>query len=280
MDTTPLFGVKSKMQSLPVDPLPPFSDQPNGPKISKPNGVKNMSDLLDEILQSPTQPPRPLPRPSPPNVGNWGSNFGTASFARKPNMELHSLSLSERQRPPSSPPAPPSRPAEEAAGSGYQDDDKMDWSPTTSRHRAFSSFRGPGADQQGFSQAPTTEEKRGAFWYRVPPAPVAPAHRAFNPPNQPRLRSIPAAAAARPGVSFREAGGGQGRVGVGVDVEGGGEGDGPRSPVAFARPSFFSPAVENDPRNTLADDFGKSFTLATPREERGGWLGGLFGGKK
>lgn len=228
-----------------------------------------MSDLLDEILQSPTTagaPPRPQAR-APPDLGNWGSGpRGNPFAANKATPQLQTLSLSQ---------APPSQnhfsPPPSVSQANY--DEEMDWSPTASKHRAFSSFRQPGPDQQGFSQAPT-EEKKGAFWYHVPPAPIPPAHRLLNPPNQPRLRNIPASAAARPGVSFA-----QPRSPTVYDDKENEQAEGPR-PVSFAGPSFFSPVSGDDPRNTLAEDFSRGFTLTTPREEQRSWLGGLFGSRK
>lgn len=276
VDTTPLFGAKTKMQPLKVDSPQNIGHVQN---IPKPDGVKNMADLLDEILESPsltTQPLHPLPASRPqPSTGNWGANFQPTSFARKPNLDLNDLSLSEQrhhQTPlkPSSPPPTLTQP---------DSSDEMDWSPSISQHRAFSSYRQPGPSHQGFSQAPT-EEKKGAFWYRVPPAPVAPAHRLFNPPNQPRLRNIPPASVTNSPetINFRGADGRTNRAKVEDIGEGGGGGGGE---VAFARPSFFPPTPGDDPRNGLAELLGESFTLrqSEERREKGSWIGGLFGGR-
>ncbi|KAH8907292.1 hypothetical protein BR93DRAFT_896859 [Coniochaeta sp. PMI_546] len=265
VDTTPLFGAKSKLKLRRSD-----SPQKVGTvrKSSKPEGVKNMSDLLDEILKSPSLSTKPLPRSGapPPTVGDLGgASFAATSFARKPNLELQSLSLSEQQSPSLSPPP-------NFTQTDYEEE--MDWSPTTSKHRAFSSYRSPSPRQQGFSQAPT-EEKKGAFWYRVPPAPIPPAQRLCNPPNQPRLRNIPPT---KPETfTFR---GARGFGASTVTVES--AADAP-PPVAFARPSFFSPPPEDDPRNGLADFFEESFTLRQDREQRTArrsWMGNLFGSKK
>ncbi|KAJ9144821.1 hypothetical protein NKR19_g6304 [Coniochaeta hoffmannii] len=162
----------------------------------------------------------------------------------------------------------------------------MDWSPSHShsQHRAFSSYRAPGPANQGFSRAPT-EEKKGAFWYRVPPAPVPPAHRLLNPPNQPRLRNIPPSAGNSPEViTFR---GADGRMNTATveDIGGGGggaPGGGTMGDVAFARPSFFPPTPGDDPRNGLAELLEGSFTLSQREQEKQGrsWIGGLFAGKK
>lgn len=267
VDTTPLFGAKSNIRLRPADSPQKIGAVKN---MSKPDGVKNMSDLLDEILESPSLSSQAVPRsraPPPPNVGNWGDNFASNSFARKPNLELQSLTLAEEQYAEN-----PHSPSPTFTQPDYEEE--MDWSPTTSKHRAFSSYRQPGPGQQGFSQAPT-EEKKGAFWYRVPPAPVPPAQRLFNPPNQPRLRNIPSTMSPET-FSFR--GTMDGRA---AEDMGGGADKPP--PVAFARPSFFPPAPRDDPRNDLAEVFGESFTLRPSQEEQPGqrsWIGNLFGSKK
>lgn len=231
-----------------------------------------MADLLDEILESPTLSSRPFPRSQPPPTQPATSNIWGASIhpsaARKPNLDLTDLSLSPQLHPrPSNPPSPP-------APQPNHYEEEMDWSPSTSQHRAFSSYRPPGPASQGFGQAPT-EEKKGAFWYRVPPAPVAPAHRLFNPPNQPRLRNIPASATTNSpeAISFRGADGRANPVA--------GEDEG-RGGVAFAKPSFFPPVSGDDPRNGLADMLQGSFSLRHREEkaEKGSWIGGLFGARK
>jgi hypothetical protein len=71
------------------------------------------------------------------------------------------------------------------------DVDEMDWSPIIpqKQHRAFNtpqSLRG-NHNSQLFGQTPVSE-KSPVFWAKVPPAPITPAHRLRNPPNQPRLR--------------------------------------------------------------------------------------------
>jgi len=66
----------------------------------------------------------------------------------------------------------------------------MDWSPSTqaqSQYRAFAPNPSVRRDNQLFGQAPI-DPKPSPFWYKVPPAPITPAQRLRNPPNQPRLR--------------------------------------------------------------------------------------------
>lgn len=65
--------------------------------------------------------------------------------------------------------------------------DEMDWSPSQSQseHRAFAPSSQRNADL--FGQTPVASNT-SPFWYKVPPAPITPAQRLRNPPNQPRLR--------------------------------------------------------------------------------------------
>lgn len=65
----------------------------------------------------------------------------------------------------------------------------MEWSPSQSQseHRAFNPPRSFQRQTQPFNEAPAAEQP-SPFWYKVPPAPITPAQRLRNPPNQPRLR--------------------------------------------------------------------------------------------
>ncbi|KAK0634945.1 Ima1 N-terminal domain-containing protein [Bombardia bombarda] len=152
-------------------------------------------------------------------------------------------------------------------------EEEMDWSPTQSQHRAFSTYGQQRATQR-FGEAPI-EPNKGPFYYRVPPAPTSLARRVFNPPNQPRLRKSPVGGSGseqQREVVFR----GADRTLLARDVNqqeqeernGGGM-------VAFAEPSFFSQPATNDPRSTLSDMFGQSLAL-----DDGGGGGGGGGGKK
>ncbi|KAH8596452.1 Ima1 N-terminal domain-containing protein [Bisporella sp. PMI_857] len=72
----------------------------------------------------------------------------------------------------------------------------MDWAPTPTQaepvpqYRAFQHSQTSPRSGQLFGEAPVAEQK-GPFWYHVPPAPITPAQRLRNPPNQPRLRVTP-----------------------------------------------------------------------------------------
>jgi len=94
-----------------------------------------------------------------------------------------------------SPPAPQYRPRFDPV-KRFEECEAMDWAPspshadpsfTLSQHRAFHPDQPAQRSSQLFGQAPVTAEK-GPFWFQVPPAPITPAQRLRNPPNQPRLR--------------------------------------------------------------------------------------------
>lgn len=159
----------------------------------------------------------------------------------------------------------------------------MDWAPTASPYRAFNTH---GQRQTlKFGEAPT-EPKKGPFWYRVPPAPITPAQRVFNPPNQPRMRRSPASTSSQPEIVFRGPRKTRDRLDDrrGDEEENGGD---ERHKVAFAEPSFFSQPERNDPRNSLTDMFGQNLRLSQEQQEersRHSWLGssllGLVSGNK
>jgi hypothetical protein len=68
-------------------------------------------------------------------------------------------------------------------------EEAMEWTPEPppSKHRAFRILPPLERNTSLFSQAPTSDNG-SPFWYKVPPAPISPAHLLRNPPNQPRLR--------------------------------------------------------------------------------------------
>ncbi len=81
----------------------------------------------------------------------------------------------------------------------------MDWAPEPpqprSQHRAFTENLPVSSDAVFFGQAQPQKNSKlfgqtpvvpqpSTFWYKIPPAPIAPAHQLRNPPNQPRMRTI------------------------------------------------------------------------------------------
>lgn len=157
-----------------------------------------------------------------------------------------------------------------------------------SKYRAFNTIGQ--RSSQPFGSAPV-EPHKGAFWYKVPPAPTTPAQRLFNPLNRPgTLRSSPTAAGAAAGkkqeIKFR------GPEGTTLVREGYGSRDGEREAegvrVNFAEPSFFAEQVvrrergREDPRDGLTGLLGQGLTLDSrsggSEKEGGGWLSSWVGG--
>lgn len=155
--------------TLKIDRSPLWETTPEkfkvvGPKAPKPLFNPSMNEILNEISSAAGKT-----RASPP------TEFG---FKRSPSTSpIQTLLQSER-----------------AARARYAECEAMDWSPAPlqlahpiSSHRAFAPDQPPQRSTQLFGQAPIQAEK-GAFWYKVPPAPMTPAHRLRNPPNQPRIQ--------------------------------------------------------------------------------------------
>ncbi|KAK3684028.1 Ima1 N-terminal domain-containing protein [Podospora appendiculata] len=251
IDMAPLFGPSLK--------APRLQDLPPKLASSRPDEAKSLTELLDEISRTPTIPSSPV---SPVTAERPFSRRSPLGYSQAlthrrddDDLQLNSLDLS----------APP-----------VHYEQEMDWSPSQSTHRAFNTYgQRPG---QSFSEAPT-EPKKGPFWFHVPPAPTTPAQRLFNPPNQPRLRPSPVD---KRDFVFRGADGTQlardakpqqqkqSPLSQGRD----GDESSRQQRVAFAEPSFFPPAPQNDPRNSLASMFGESLALTPSQEEQetGGWL--------
>ncbi|KAK4133184.1 hypothetical protein BT67DRAFT_405203, partial [Trichocladium antarcticum] len=266
-------------------PLPfKLHDSPEQPSSTRPDAAKSLADLLDEISRSPTSPTPPSPidvSPSfPRRLTSAPMGYAHSQAAQSLTtslQQIHALHLHQ--------PAPrnhhhPSTYAATAATTAAGEE--MDWSPTPpallssspanpntnpansgpSPHRAFAT-RGQ-RQAQPFGAAPV-EPRRGPFWYRVPPAPTTPAQRAFNPPNQPRLRASPVESQ---GVRFRSAAGVGTGTGTGTGTGGLLMGMGREDGVAFAEPSFFAESlvrdrrrVGEDPRDGLMGMFGEGFRV-------------------
>ena len=110
---------------------------------------------------------------------------------------------------------------------------------------------------RAFGASPTTLEN-SAFWYKVPAAPVNPAHKLRNPPNAPMIR---------PNLRS-ENGGFKGSNGKKGDIFFRGaaskarkdEGE-ERRGVEFRQQSFFAPRKDDGDANSLADMLGASFSI-------------------
>lgn len=198
---------------------------------------KTMSNLLDDILAESS--PRPAIPPSPTSIGSGSP----ALFQR--DLQYRS----SNRKVGSGAPEPPSQ---------VQYSEEMDWSPTQSKHRAFKDFGPPKAPNQIFGQ-PDPGPNSSPFWYKVPPAPVTPAHKLRNGPKQltkpvekQSIFTFGSTNASKPNAL--------------TDDENEGA-----SKVAFAQPKFFAPSVSNpsDPRSSLADLLNSSFTLSQDEPEDG-----------
>lgn len=125
-------------------------------------------------------------------------------------------------------------------------DDTMDWTPTTTPHRALKEFSPGQRANRPFGQAPTQPET-SAFWYKVPPAPIPPAHKMRNP--RPTILSPLPANAPSPPFSHKKRGKENSRPQQ--DAHG----------IDFKQPSFFAKEEDSDEANSLADLLGQSFSL-------------------
>ena len=221
------------------------------------------SQILDDILHEPTISPlsrlQALPRPAEIS----------SSFASRPGAEVRG-SFGLNPGPQAELPLDSLTLAKDASV-GYAEE--MDWTPTHSKHRAFSSQEPP-PPPQPFGAADTIPAT-GNFWHRVPPAPVSPAHKLFNPPSNPLRQRLPQKPKREnPFAKQNE-----------VVAPGRQEDEGFR----LAEPTFFAQPAQGDPRNSLSDLFGESFSLTQDeRDQRGkaeqgeegrhqtskGWFGG------
>ena len=225
--------------------------------------TNSLSQALDDIMQTTGRSPGSRGSKSASSTRNpyqFASANGTPNHHAGSSAQFQSLNISGGRH---------NNPTANSI-SPIQQGEEMDWTPTQSKHRAFSAFgTGQQAASRGFNQSPT-EPQKGHFWYHVPPAPTTPAQRLFNPPNQPRLRKSPAS---NPSITFR------GANDVADTL--------PRlSPtneskqVTFAEPSFFAAPARDDPRDSLSDLFVDGFSLTPSQEEQrtqGSWVGNLMG---
>ena len=143
---------------------------------------------------------------------------------------------------------------------GHDGVDEMEWTPTApvSLPRALKDSPSPGA--RAFGQAPTREDG-GPFYYKTPPAPVDPARKMRNPPNQPAIWS---SAEKENGGSFKGFGAQQTMR----------DGKRPaRQGVEFTKQSFFAPRNEHAEDESLAKMLGQTFKLDDEKpSEKKGWL--------
>ncbi|KAI1820911.1 hypothetical protein F4861DRAFT_521065 [Xylaria intraflava] len=213
----------------------------------------DLGDILDDILHpSPGQQHQATvisPQDSPsfavargPQITRGGRNINSAiSDTRATNKAF----LFHTEEPPITP-----------------IDDEMDWSPSASQHRAFSSYNPYRVKNTNprFSDAPT-EPKPGPIWYKVPPAPTNPAQRLRNPPMRPIIRESPK----EKETFFKPAE--RGPISFGAKSA--------ANSAAFKveSPRFYAPEPKDDPRDGLSNMFANSFTISPDPEELQGRSG-------
>lgn len=266
-DHTPLWLPKpSSIGATPSTPAPVQRPETRG------GGEQSMADILDEILNDP--PPKPVLDPTPliskfatpdhfdhmPPIGQRSSynpsarlvgtnpfrELDTARQAPTTGYGLDSLSIEARPRPRTR--------AQVRESQAIQYETEMDWSPTKSQHRAFNTPQPGQSRNLKFNETPV-QERHGAFWAKVPPAPTTPAQRIFNPSNAPIIRNNPIAPTNKiqfqgssANLSFSQAPGA------------------PNPGTTFANPSFF-PRPPRDERDTLSGLLDKSLTLGPSHNE-------------
>ncbi|KAI1741007.1 hypothetical protein F4680DRAFT_77773 [Xylaria scruposa] len=204
----------------------------------------DLGNILDDILHSPTAQRDQI---SPRHSTSLTSNLGSRTLDRGPAIPGSSFTNGAIQVSPKEP-----------AVTHY--DDEMDWSPSASQYRAFSSYNPYRVKNTNprFSDAPT-EPKSGPIWYKVPPAPTNPAQRLRNPPMRPIIRESPK----EKKESFFQSSGHQ-------PLDFGSRYHENLAEMHMAPPKFHAPEPIDDPRDGLSNMFAHSFSISPDPEERPG----------
>ncbi|KAJ3566080.1 hypothetical protein NPX13_g7266 [Xylaria arbuscula] len=152
-DTSPLFRQPAELVA-----------GPNVASVERPKAKEpeDLGSILDEISHSSTTRQNQITSASPEQsfaAGMRGTRSPPIPMSQRTNGFMQSLQQE------------------------VQYDDEMDWSPSASQHRAFSSYNPYKIKNTNprFNDTPT-EPKPGPIWYKVPPAPTNPAQRSRNPP--------------------------------------------------------------------------------------------------
>ena len=147
----------------------------------------------------------------------------------------------------------------------------MDWSPSQpasqpkSQHRAFTENLPVDKDAEFFGRVPIQKQptklfgqspvvaQPSTFWYKVPPAPIPPAHQIRNPPNQPRMRVTSQEQkenffnnVTRKRPSWQEPSETTTPANNGSQRQG----------IEFAQPKFFAPSTPSEEHSELVERFG------------------------
>ncbi|KAI1279819.1 hypothetical protein F5Y07DRAFT_357879 [Xylaria sp. FL0933] len=232
-DTRPLFRQPAELTAgLPVPST-------GGSARSNPG----LGDILDDILHSP-------PTSAQQAVSSVSSLHSQTHGNEKKSNQASPVSRMVTNK--------PLQPPQERSHI-TNDPDEMDWSPSGSQHRAFSSYNAFKVKNTNprFSEAPI-EQKPGPIWYKVPPAPTNPAQRLRNPPMRPIIREQP-----KERENFFKPTGHQPVNFSSRPQEGGAE-------LSIAPPKFHAPLPKDDPRDGLSSMFAKSFSIdpSSDEEER------------
>lgn len=259
VDHTPLWTTKaSSIGATPASP-PSFT-----PTETRENEEKSMATILDEILHEPTQNAQAQPQAlmsqfsatenfdrvqSIPEKSAFNPSLRPLTpnpFANSPTKRpqssgvgLSSLSLSDTPR------------AHNQEMVDYSPN--MEWTPTQSKYRAFNTYKPGQSETRKFGETPVND-KPGAFWAKVPPAPKGPAQRFLSQPNTTLLRRSPRLT--QNPIAFR---------GTKESTLGTTQTEAPPATI-FAEPTFRL-AQPKDERDDLLDKFATSFTLASEQTE-------------
>ncbi|KAI1122805.1 hypothetical protein F5Y10DRAFT_67711 [Nemania abortiva] len=212
-------------------------------------GSDDLGNILDDILHlSPAQKKKAVQvsqqqlTPLTPAAGRLPRSLGDSTDSAAPISGITSGSMqSSREEPPTTP-----------------DDNKMDWMPSGSQHRAFSSYNPHKTKNTNprFGDSPV-EPKAGPIWYKIPPAPTTPAQRLRNPPMRPIIRESPKDKGETLFQSTR-----QQPIDLGDRAQGNPPG------LNIAPPKFYALQPKDDPRDNLSSMFANSFNISPDPDER------------
>ncbi|KAF4119509.1 Pfam:DUF2349 [Geosmithia morbida] len=253
-DTRPLFGPHSRtvspsrMTSSSPSPAhqPPAATTPpkRRQQQQQQQQPRSLAETLDEVLPDPTTDP----------TTTTTSTVG-ASTPTWTDELYHDYQFT------------PGRPSSRTSPQASQPDE-MDWTPTAPQILPRALKDAPSPTHRRFGQAPT-HEGSGPFYYRTPPAPVHPARRLRNPPNQPAFWPSASSSAEKENESqapFRRAGYDMRQHQTAASAAAG---------VEFAKQNFFAPRQEAAEDESLASMLGSGFRLEDDEGKKGGgksWL--------
>ncbi|KAI0407810.1 hypothetical protein F4802DRAFT_551339 [Xylaria palmicola] len=246
-------------KAIHTDPTPLFrqaADLTAGLRVESDfrSATKDPDDLgsvLDGILSSP---------PGRQNPGTGASLGQSTSVMAASNTQIHGLEASNGQTTPISGMVQGTMQIpQDGSPLTHYGSDEMDWSPSASQHRAFSSYNPYKVKNTNprFSDIPT-EPKPGPLWFKVPPAPTNPAQRSRNPPMRPIIRESPKE---KKETFFQSIG--QRPIDFGSRYRD------TSNDLNLAAPRFFAPEPQDDPRDGLSNMFATSFSLSPSPEEPG-----------